>query len=136
MAVPAIVKGSCSFMSASLHGADNLDPVAVVQSGRPPGGARHDRAVERDREALGGGQLQLRGLGAPQSREGGGGAVARLTVDVEPHGLSPEAEIRRPSPPCGWRGCRGCCRQNDSNRILAPRPTWPRPPRGHGSPAR
>src|SRR3981189_329227 len=98
MAVPAIVKGSGSFMSASLHGADDLDPVAVVQSGRRPGGARHDRAIERDRKALGRGQLQLGGLGAPQIGEIRTGAVALFTVDIEPHGVPPEAEGARPSP--------------------------------------
>src|SRR5690348_5941478 len=37
--------------SAALPGADDLDAVAGLERGIAPGGARHDRAIERNRDA-------------------------------------------------------------------------------------
>src|SRR5690349_10615542 len=136
MVVPAIEKESRSVMSASLHGADDLDPVAVTQSGRRPGGARHDRAIERDGEALGRGQFKLGGLRTPQIGEIRTGAVALFTVDIEPHGISPEAEGRRRSPRRYWPRWRDRFWRSDPTRSRPPRPPSRPSPRGRGSPAR
>src|SRR5215831_1229959 len=79
-------------MSASLHGADDLDPVALGEGCGRPGVAPHHRAVERDGEAFRAGQLECGGFGAPQLGEIAARAHALLTVDVEPHGSAPWTE--------------------------------------------
>src|SRR5205085_7216786 len=86
----SILASMSTSFSAPLHGADDLDLVAVVERRRRPGVAAHDRAVERDRKAFRIGQVERGGLRPPQLGEIAARAHARLTIDVEPHGLAPQ----------------------------------------------
>src|SRR4051794_24919879 len=77
---------SVGFMvSASLHGADDLDAVALVDRCLCPVAAAHDPAVQCDGDALRAVDAGLLGLGAEQRLDVGGLALAGLPVDGELH---------------------------------------------------
>src|SRR5262245_36786802 len=57
---------SCSDMSATLHHADDLDAIAVIEPRRRPRRAWHHRAIERDRNPA---RWDLVGLGVHQRGE-------------------------------------------------------------------
>src|ERR1700712_916330 len=94
---PAITRASSSgvrsgvtvsvgvMVSASLHGADDLDAVALVDRGRGPVAAAHDPAVQRDGDALRVLDAGLLGLDAEQGLDVGGLAGAGLPVDGQVH---------------------------------------------------
>src|SRR3954453_1226115 len=82
------VTGICSVLtcgSASLHGGQRLDALALVDAALPPLGARDDLAVDRHRDAAGG---RLDTEVGEQLHDRRALALARLAVEVD-HAATP-----------------------------------------------